>query len=503
MAAERAARHARIMVELRGLDLHRGGRSILRDIHWRIAPGQRWVVIGANGAGKTQLLKIVAGAVWPDPVPAGAAAPRRYRWQGRWHDDTLDVQSVIEYLGPERQDRYARYDWNFSLLELVGTGQDRADIPQRALTSRRRAQAERLLGQFGLRALAGARILEMSSGERRLALVARALASGPALLLLDETLTHLDAGHQARLLDWLGQTAADRPAWALSTHRRDHIPASASHALVLRAGRAMAAGPIDDPAVRRALTRVLGPAQSRKRNLPPALRRGTAPRRRSRVRLSVRQGELWLENALILRDIELRLGAGECWVLTGANGSGKTTLLRALYGDFPFALGSRVDRTGVRPREPLQNFRQRCGFVAPQLQTDYPRNATVLDTVASGWDASYGLNEPASAAVIAAARRALQFWGAASWAGRRLQDLSYGQVRRVLFARAWIREPQVLLLDEPFAGLDVRQRRLLSDRIEQALGQGVAVLMSSHHPDEQPRHPTGVLQIVGQRLVRR
>jgi molybdate transport system ATP-binding protein len=485
-------------VVLRQLHLQRGGRSILQAINWRLRAGQRWVLVGGNGAGKTQLLKIVAAAVWPDPATRGARPARRYRWRGLWHDGTRDVLAHIAYLGPERQDRYARYEWNFSVAELVATGFDRVDIPERAMNESRRRKVLRILRSLGLETLADRRILEISSGERRLVLLARALASRPALLLLDETLTHLDAQNERRLRRWFAATPRSGPAWVLSTHRPDHMPESATHALVLRGGRVLAAGVRRHAVVQKALARVLGPpAGNRTRRAATAV----DSRRAARTLVAIAHGELWLEGRLILRNIELRLRAGECWVLTGSNGSGKTTLLRALYGDFPFALGSRILRTGVRPGEALQNFRLRCGFVAPQLQTDYPRQSTVLETVVSGWQASYGLNEAPDAAALAAAAEALKFWRLASWSRRRLVELSYGQVRRVLFARAWIRAPQVLLLDEPFAGLDAHQRALIARRIEHARAAGAAILMASHHRDEWPTTCTGVLRIDGRQLV--
>ncbi len=485
-------------VVLRQLHLQRGGRGILRAINWQLRAGQRWVLVGGNGAGKTQLLKIVAGAVWPDPVARGTRPCRRYRWRGRWHDQPRDVLAHIAYLGPERQDRYARYEWNFSIADLVATGFDRVDIPEKAMTESRRRKVLQILCALGLETLADRRILEISSGERRLVLLARALASRPALLLLDETLTHLDAQNEQRLRRWFAASARSGPAWVMSTHRPDHLPDSATHALVLRGGRVLAAGGRRQAVVRQALAKVFGPpVGNRTRRAAPAV----ASRRAARTLLAVAEGELWLEGQLILRDIDLRLRAGECCVLAGPNGSGKTTLLRALYGDFPFALGSRILRTGVRPGEALQNFRLRCGFVAPQLQTDYPRQSTVLETVVSGWQASYGLNEAPDAAALAAAAETLKFWRLACWSRRRLAELSYGQVRRVLFARAWIRAPQVLLLDEPFAGLDVRQRALIAQRIEHARAAGTAILMASHHRDEWPTTCTGVLRIDGRRLV--
>lgn len=490
-----------IGIELRALDLHRGGRQILRAVDWRLLPGQRWVVVGANGAGKTQLLKVLSGAVWPDPVAREARPPRRYRLRrrgsSRWFTDTLEVQSEFAYLGPEKQDRYARYEWNFSVMQLIATGSDRVEIPQRPVTAVQAGQAIRLMRMLGIESLAARRFLELSSGERRLALVARALASRPQWLLLDETLTHLDTANQERLLHWLGSADAARRSWVLATHRRDHIPPTATHALLLTNGRVLAKGAIRAPVVRRALAEMLGS------NLVTSAERRLAPQRRAgRLLLAVRGGELWMEGQLIASAIDLQLRAGDAWVLTGANGSGKTTLLRALYGDFPFALGSRIIRFAVEPGEPLQKFRERCGFVAPQLQTDYPRQTSVLETVLSGWESSYGLDSPVSTAAQTAAQRAMRQWHISGLSSRPLAELSYGQVRRVLFARAWVRQPRVLLLDEPFAGLDLRQRRFVAARIEDMRRRGAAVLLATHHDDEWPIMHTGTLTLSDRRLRR-
>jgi molybdate transport system ATP-binding protein len=489
-----------LAIELRRLDLHRSGRHVLRAIDWSLRPGQRWVLVGANGAGKTQLLKILAGAIWPDPATTGRQ-PWRYRWfgpsAGGWLTDMSEVLGEFAYLGPEKQDRYARYEWNFPVVNLVATGCDRVEIPDRPVTAGQARQAHRLLHLLGIESLAERRFLELSSGERRLVLLARALASRPRWLLLDETLTHLDAANQDRLLDWLASPDAGRRSWVLATHRRDHIPSTATHALVLARGRVLAAGSLRAPAVGHALASMLGETTTRSRPI-----RTAAGGRGGELLLAVRHGAVWLEGQLIAGDIELELRAGECWVLTGANGSGKTTLLRALYGDLPFALGSQVRRVGIAPGEPLQNFRERCGFVAPHTQTDYPRQTSVLDTVLSGWESSYGLGDKAGVPAQRAARRALREWRLMSFASRPLAELSYGQARRVLFARAWLRQPRVLLLDEPFAGLDVRQKISVATRIEALRRRGAAVLLATHHDDEWPAVHTGTLALIDRRLQR-
>ena len=167
-----------IEVELRRVRLERGGRLILRDIDWTLSPAQRWVLAGANGAGKTQLMKLVAGAVWPTPT---GRERRRYLWRGETHATPYSVSEEIAYIGAERQDRYERYGWNHTVEQIVGTGLYRTDIPLDPLSRQDRRKIATLLARLGLAALAMRRFLTLSYGERRLTLLARARAARPKL----------------------------------------------------------------------------------------------------------------------------------------------------------------------------------------------------------------------------------------------------------------------------------------------------------------------------------
>src|SRR5262245_66242976 len=120
------AAHSHLSVSLRRIDLDRGGRAVLRDVSWDIRPGQRWLLVGGNGAGKTQLLKLISGAVWPTPT---GRESRAYVWQGEVWPTPADVKEEIAYVGAERQDRYERYGWNHTVSQIVGTGLYRTDIP--------------------------------------------------------------------------------------------------------------------------------------------------------------------------------------------------------------------------------------------------------------------------------------------------------------------------------------------------------------------------------------
>src|SRR3954466_14186420 len=165
------AEQSEFSVTLRRVDLDRGERAVLRNVNWRIRSGQRWLLIGGNGAGKTQLLKLLAGSVWPKPT---GRELRRYRFNGETFDMPAGVAEEIAYVGAERQDRYEHYEWNFRAREVVATGVQRADIPMGALTPSEEARVHALLRKLDIAGLAERRFLTLSYGERRLVLIARA-----------------------------------------------------------------------------------------------------------------------------------------------------------------------------------------------------------------------------------------------------------------------------------------------------------------------------------------
>jgi molybdate transport system ATP-binding protein len=217
---------------------------------------------------------------------------------------------------------------------------------------------------------------------------------------------------------------------------------------------------------------------------------------------TLRRANVWLDEKRVLTDIDLTIRRGECWVIHGGNGSGKTTLLRTLYGDHAVASDGSIQRAGIIPGVPLDDFRARTGLIAPHLQTDYPRHHTVLDTVVSGLHASLGLNFRATAEERRKARSALKSVGMEAFADKILSEMSYGQVRCILFARALVTRPRVLLLDEPFTGLSPNLRAMLLAWVEARIRAGVTVVMATHYRSEWPRPASHELVLKRGKIVR-
>jgi molybdate transport system ATP-binding protein len=513
-SARTSARYIR--VDLENVSLSLSGRPVLRGIDWYIRPGQRWVLLGENGAGKTQLLKLLAGDLWPTPDGGQGQGRRRrgghrqgghrrrYGYRGEIFDDPYGVKQEIAYLGAERQDRYEHYDWNHRVEVIVGTGLHRTDIALQVLAPEERLRVGRLLRRLRIGALARRRFLTLSYGERRLVLLARALAWAPKLLLLDELFNGLDGINRQRVQHCLRVLARSTLPWVLTSHRVQDIPAFATHLCRIERGRITHSGPLD-ATLRRALAAgrpvrgLVGAAESQPmRRAPPAASHRSAS---NAALIGLQRVSVWRDGVAVLRNLSLQIGRGECWVVHGPNGSGKSSFMQLLYGDLSAASGGSIVRAGIASGVPLTLFKTRVGLVTAELQLLQPRYLSVEEVVASGLHASIGLNAPLTGAQRIAARRALRRVGAAALAARTVRELSYGQLRRVLFARALVHRPAMLLLDEPHAGVDARTSTRLRSLVEQAFQSGVTVVMSTHHRDEWPPVATHELELAPGRVV--
>ena len=242
-------------------------------------------------------------------------------------------------------------------------------------------------------------------------LLARALAWRAAVLLLDEVATGLDDANRARLYRAAGRRPAEAAStWICSAHREEDIPPGATHLLWLDAGRVRYAGPLQRAAVARGAGRSRRTA-GRSSDVRTPVPHGRSAARAARPLITLDGANVYVDAKRVLRDVNLTIRRGECWVVHGANGAGKTTLLRTLYGDHSAASGGRIERAGQGPGVPLDDFRARTGLIAPHLQTDYPRHYSVLDTVVSGLHSSIGLNFRATAGEKRRARAALAALG--------------------------------------------------------------------------------------------
>jgi iron complex transport system ATP-binding protein len=240
------------VVRVEGVTVRRAGRTIVGPIDWTVRAGERWVVLGPNGAGKTTLLEVAGTTLWPTTGWVEVLGERIGRVDARALRERIGIAgSALERDVPPELSAHAVV--RTARHAALGTWWHRWEPADHE-------RATELLGRFGLDDLAARRFGVLSSGERRRVLVARALMPAPPLLLLDEPASSLDLGAREHLVRDLGGLAGDPSlaAIVLVTHHLEEVPPGFSHALLLRAGTTVAAGPIDEALTGTTLSRAFG-----------------------------------------------------------------------------------------------------------------------------------------------------------------------------------------------------------------------------------------------------
>ena len=225
-------------LRLEHVRLTRGATVILDDVSLTVDAGERWLVLGANGSGKTSLLRIAALYEHPSAGTVEVLGERLGR------TDVRELRRRVGYASAALADQLRP---NLSALDVVRTARFAALEPWwHRYTSDDDRHAHDCLGRMGVGRLASRTFGSLSSGERQRVLLARTLMNDPAIVLLDEPSARLDLAGREQLVRALDDLAADAdaPPLVLVTHHVDDIPPSITHVLLLRGGRALAAGPI-------------------------------------------------------------------------------------------------------------------------------------------------------------------------------------------------------------------------------------------------------------------
>jgi len=481
-----------LLISLEDVDVRLWGADILSGVTFDLREGESWALLGGNGAGKTTLLRLLRGDVWPHPSSRGR---RVYHFPGGPSESPIGARERIAFVSAEAQDAYERREWAVRVEDVVRTGFAGGVWVTEPLTAEQERCAGEAIDLLGIGHLRNESILEVSTGEARKALLARALAPRPRVLLLDEFCNGLDAASRRSLLEVVSGIARSGTPIVFATHRTDEIVPEVTHAAVLDHGRILAQGPRADVLPRWAgnhgetLAATVGPA-------PVASAAG------GRTLISIEHADVLVEGHRVLRDVTWRMRDGENWVVRGPNGAGKSTFLRLLTAEEHAAPGGRIERLDLGDRPSVWDVKARIGMVTPRLQADHRLDASGEEVVLSGFFSSIGLGDEPTPAQRAAAARWMERLGVGHLARRRIDSLSYGELRKLLLGRALVIEPEVLLLDEPFNGLDPASREETMRVVQGLCESGTRIVLVTHHDSEVVPAVNRELELRDGRIVR-
>jgi molybdate transport system ATP-binding protein len=495
VAMRRGANPSDPFIHFDQVTLRLRAHTILTHTDWHILRGKSWAVIGQNGAGKSTLVRALAGLV---PVVAG------------WiHRHGLEAQpEAIGYAAFENEHRFVMRD-RLRDEARAFSGRFRGGLRVGQLLRAWQAPAGKVAevsALLALQHLTDRRVRHLSSGEIRRLFIARALLKSQKLVVLDEPFEGLDRHHRHHLTHLLESTIADGRQLVLVTHHLENIPAGVTEIMALKEGRVVLQGD------RKTLLDTNG--QQRLFEARPDLLTTPPPPPINRPSIDSAGDIVHFNNVtvrygsqVVVRNLSWRVRAGENWALCGPNGAGKSTLLAMIAGDHPQAYANEIYLFGRRrgSGESIWEIKRHIGLVSSEFHRRYHRHVTVQDAVASGFYDSVGryrrLNPPQREQITAWLER----FELNHLRARPLATLSYGQQRLVLIARAMVKKPTLLILDEPCQGLDPVQRSRVITAINQiGRSQSAQIIYVSHHADQIPACITRHLELTlaGRPVVR-
>ncbi|MBN4075753.1 MAG: hypothetical protein COA71_13190 [SAR86 cluster bacterium] len=433
--------------------------SHLNIKHWSIEFGQCWAVVGRNGSGKKHLAQALLT-------------------QQSTPENSQHTFSLISF---EQQQAFYESELKNDDTDFI----DRLDpgTTVRALLNATDAEIQSL-SFLNLESILDRGYRLLSSGESRKALLAQALLQKPNYLILDEPYDSLDKQSKKELSEFFSTLVQQGDIQLIFLlNDLNEINDWHSHVAILEKGELIAQGLREEILNNQDLHALLDFDTNTLPPWPESLSKAQV----SNPIVTLNKAKVSYGDTVIFENIDLRIKPGEHTLLTGPNGSGKSTLLHLITGDHPQSYANDISVLGFKrgSGESIWQLKKNIGIVSPELHRNHRVSGSALEITLSGFFDSIGLYEASSPLQIEHAKQWLALVGLAHKSSTSFKTLAYGEQRLVLIARALVKQPALLICDEPTQGLDqINRLRFLYFLEHLSSQQHTTVLMASHRDDE-------------------
>jgi len=492
-------------------------RLILQNSFWQMGSDQHWAILGPNGSGKSTLVRALWGGVplrsgrilyaFGDSKKPASLVPDREKIgyvSFETHQRLMEHESLLEDL----REYAGKTDEVTTARDVILSGIS----ANRGVTADDEETLLHVSNSLGIADLLQRGITLLSTGEMRKTLIARALMESPKLLILDKPFDGLDEGTRRLLAESINHLMDGPMRLILVTHRVEEIVPNITHVLFIKNGRLYMQGPKEEMLTSEKATKLFG-LDLRLEKEDGGYRVSYGPEKGQKMDTAFLHRSVFKDvpAALIeMKDTTVRYGEvialerltwsmkrGENWAILGPNGSGKSTILKLILGDNLQGYSNRVFLFG-KPKgsgQTLWEIKRRIGVVSSELQVQYRKKMSAYDVIASGFYDSIGLYHSPTAAEREVVDAWVDLLRIGEIARESYHRLSYGQKRMILLARAMVKPPVLLLLDEPCHGLDILNRRRILNIIEMIGETETNLLYVTNHKEEILNCITHVLRL--------
>ncbi|PJE56128.1 molybdate ABC transporter ATP-binding protein ModF [Marinomonas sp. BSi20584] len=457
-------------IQLKKVTVNFDDRFTLSEINWTIEPNQHWVITGSNGAGKSALAAVLAGV---GDIENGTVTglPKNV--------GLVSFEAQAELIAKELKKDDA------DIMDVISLGTpvheiifDNCQDPE---------LANSLVEKFGLSKLLDRAFRKLSTGETRKVMLIRALSSKPDLLILDEPFDGLDVDTLAMLQAHLASIIETTPM-IMVLNRFDEMPEFITHVAYVDKGRVELTVDKKDENAFNELYQLLH-LKTTDLSVPEADPANKLPAPNpSQPLVKLNQATIQYGDTIIVDKLDWTIERGQHWQLSGPNGSGKTCVLSLITGDHPQCYTNDIFVFGFQRGngESIWQIKQFIGYVSTSLQWEYRVSTSCKNVIISGFYDSIGMYSKPTDNQKKIANQWLALLGMKDRADQPFNKLSYGDQRLLLIARAMVKHPPLLILDEPCLGLDDMNRQLVLALIEKICeGKETTVLYVNHHAEDQ------------------
>mgnify|MGYP005931279341 FL=1 len=441
--------------------------------------GEHLAIVGPNGAGKSLLVDMLTGKY---PLKEGELT---YDFSP---STTHTVYDNIKYIA--FRDTYGSADANY-YYQQRWNAHDQEDTPlvsEMLGEVKNEALKQQLFELFRIEPMLDKKIILLSSGELRKFQLTKTLLTAPRILIMDNPFIGLDASTRELLFNLLEQlTRLGTLQIVLVLSMLDDIPSFITHVIPVNEMKVgekmereayMAAFHAQDIAV------PMDELQQRILDLPYDNTNYTSDEVVKLNKVSIRY-----DDRTILKELDWTVMRGEKWALSGENGAGKSTLLSLVCADNPQSYACDISLFGRKrgTGESIWEIKKHIGYVSPEMHRAYLKNLPAIEIVASGLHDSIGLYKRPKEEQMAVCEWWMDIFGIASLKDKPFMQLSSGEQRLSLLARAFVKDPELLILDEPLHGLDTYNRRRVKKIIEAfCRRRDKTMIMVTHYENELP-----------------
>ena len=459
--------------------------AMAEPVNFCLDEGEHIAITGRNGSGKSMLVDIITGR---HPAFPGMV---RYAFDEPYNN-MKHISFRDTYGGDNDRTYFLQQRWNQMEIDeetpTVGSKLEEAYLLAGEDTPERRQLKQHIYELFHLEPLLDKYIILLSSGELRKFKLASSLFTKPKVLIMENPFIGLDAETRDQLKELLAMLAREQGLQIiLVLAKTDEIPDFITHIVEVKELRVM---PKIGLKVEGGGWKENTPTadSTLQTNLLPPSTLHLQPKEYEIIRfnkVSIRYG-----TRTILKDLSWTVRQGEHWSLSGQNGSGKSTLLSLVCADNPQSYACDISLFGKKrgSGESIWDIKKRIGYVSPEMHRSYKQNIPAIQIVASGLKDTVGLYARANEEEKEQCRKWLGIFGVGHLAERRFLEMSSGEQRLVLLARAFVKEPSLLILDEPLHGLDDENRRMVKDVVDNYCQDLEKTLIYVTHYQEELPH---------------